>query len=1114
MTPFLGRKARRWLAVLTAVLSVLTGAPGAAGAAPSPLNLSSPTQATQGTAYSYQFTVTGGTAPYTFEQTGGTLPENFSMSSTGLIAGQSCSPNGVYKFDVRVTDSSATPIVVTFAKVSINMTATPGACGVTVATSGLPATGTVGVAYDGTATASGGSAPYTYSIASGSVPTGLSLAANGTLSGTPTAAGTFSFQLRATDTSGNAGLGSVTMTISSPAITLSPGSLPTGTVGTAYSQTITATGGTGTYIGFGVSAGSLPAGISLDGTTGAISGTPTASGTSSVTITVTDSASGTGSASYSIVIAAAVPITVGPASLPDATIAVAYSHAVTAVGCVVACRFSASAGLPPGITLDGATGALAGTPSAAGPYTFTVTASEGANSGSKPFTLVVLDAIAVTPPSLTGGSVGTAYSATFGATGGTGTYSGFAVTSGALPAGLSLDGTSGTLSGTPTAAGGSAFTVTATDSASATGSRSYTLNVSAAPALGIQPNALPDGQPGVPYSLTFSAPGCAEACAFSAAGTLPPGLMLDASTGTLSGTPIAAGRHWLTISATDGFATGSRAYALAIVNGLSLGADLPPGTYGEVYAARLVASGGSGTYRFEVVGGDLPPGLALGTPTGAIFGVAQKAGTYAFTARVVDANGREATETFTIVVSGAALLTVDPETLPPGLESRRYESGLTAHGGTGPYRYAVASGALPQGVALDPTTGQVSGTPTTAGRYRFTIQATDADGNFGRRAYELVVESRPDPAQDAEVAGLVDSQMQAGVRFAQGQIDNVMQHLQASRSGFGCGVHQGVTVRISPNQAGVRDDSDLPPAGTAGALATPGTPVPARPQTALVPASGSSPACGESSSFALWTSGSLDYDSTTRDEFTSSGLTLGFDARLARRLVVGGAVGAGFDDGSFGTHGTNTSSNAVNVMAYASYRLGASLAVEAMGGWGRLDTDNRRFATLEQAILTSRRSGSLLYASIALGGDARLGPLSVSPYLRNDVMGIRLDGYQENASYALGFASTSQTVDVFVAGARVGYDARTSWGRIAPVVRMEYRHRFASSYTQPLFYVDQPETSYDLVHDGEKKDFVTAAAGIEAAFGPLVVGVEYGSSAVTFENFRGGTLRGTARLGF
>ncbi|GAB2866396.1 T9SS type A sorting domain-containing protein [Hymenobacter ruber] len=176
---------------------------------------------------------------------------------------------------------------------------------ITLAPASVPG-GTVGVAYSQALSASGGTAPYTYAITAGALPSGLSLT-NGTLSGTPTASGSFTFTVMATDNSAApgpySGSRTYTVAITAPTITLAPTTLPNGTQGVAYSQALSASGGTAPYT-YAITAGALPSGVSLTG--GTISGTSTANGTFNFTVTATDAFGSTGSQAYSLVIAAPV----------------------------------------------------------------------------------------------------------------------------------------------------------------------------------------------------------------------------------------------------------------------------------------------------------------------------------------------------------------------------------------------------------------------------------------------------------------------------------------------------------------------------------------------------------------------------------------------------------------------------------------------------------------------------------------------------------------------------------------------------------------------------------------------------------------------------------------
>jgi CSLREA domain-containing protein len=157
--------------------------------------------------------------------------------------------------------------------------------------------------YNQTLTATGGNAAYTFKVVTGSLPNGVTLSPGGSLTGTPTATGTFNFTILATDASGCYGLRSYSITISNcTTISLSPASLPNGAQGVSYNQKITASGGTAPYT-FSFT-GSLPAGLSLS-SAGVLSGTPTAVGVFNFTVKAISNSNGCpGTQNYQITIAA------------------------------------------------------------------------------------------------------------------------------------------------------------------------------------------------------------------------------------------------------------------------------------------------------------------------------------------------------------------------------------------------------------------------------------------------------------------------------------------------------------------------------------------------------------------------------------------------------------------------------------------------------------------------------------------------------------------------------------------------------------------------------------------------------------------------------------------
>ena len=286
--------------------------------------------------------------------------------------------------------------------------------------------GALSTAYAQTLTATGTPGPFTFSVSAGSLPPGLTLnPASGAVTGTPTTTGAFTFTILATDPAAQAtGTRQYTVNVF-PRPTLSPSALPSGSVGTAYNQTVTATAGAspGPFT-FAVTSGTLPAGLTLNATTGAITGTPTTTGTSNFSIRATDaSTTATGQRAYSIFVSPTpVTITLSPTTLPGGVTGGAYNQTLTATGGTAPFTFAVSAGtLPAGLTLSSG-GVLAGTPTAAGVSTFTVTATDAlGNTGSRQYTLTV----GTTPPRLpssyavgqdTGGGTVNVYDAAGGVT--------------------------------------------------------------------------------------------------------------------------------------------------------------------------------------------------------------------------------------------------------------------------------------------------------------------------------------------------------------------------------------------------------------------------------------------------------------------------------------------------------------------------------------------------------------------------------------------------------------------------------------------------------------------------------------------------------------------------
>ena len=234
---------------------------------------------------------------------------------------------------------------------------TPAPAALAVTTASLPGA-SMATAYSQTLVASGGKAPYTWALATGSaLPAGLTLSTAGVISGTPTTAGTVNFGVTVTDSASPAATATTTLSITvNPlgALAVTTTSLPGAIMGNAYSQALAATGGTIPYT-WSLSSGNLPPGLSLNVSTGVISGTPTSVGTSNFTVMVSSPASPTASPATATmalsiaVTAAANQLTITTASpLPVATFTTtAYNQTLAATGGTAPYAWSVSSGALP-----------------------------------------------------------------------------------------------------------------------------------------------------------------------------------------------------------------------------------------------------------------------------------------------------------------------------------------------------------------------------------------------------------------------------------------------------------------------------------------------------------------------------------------------------------------------------------------------------------------------------------------------------------------------------------------------------------------------------------------------------------------------------------------------
>src|SRR5262249_32503216 len=249
----------------------------------------------------------------------------------------------------------------------------------------------------------------------------------------------------------------------------------------------------------------------------------------------------------------------------------------------------------------------------------------------------------------------------------------------------------------------------------------------------------------VKYSSQLTASGGMPPYTWTAIG-LPPGLILNPTTGLITGKPIQDGNYNVTVtvidaascSDTETFKMNLRPNKPVITTGA-----LPKGAYCLPYQAQLQATGGCEPYTWMVSSGRLPAGLTL-TSDGVIRGEPREIGAFTFTVRLNDDLYQLAYQTFTIVIEPNPPVIVTTA-LPAATicnSTQPYFFQLQATGGKPPYTWALVGGRLPQGMWLDPS-GLIQGRPRESGVFVFTVEVTDACDQKARQTLTLVVRIPP-----------------------------------------------------------------------------------------------------------------------------------------------------------------------------------------------------------------------------------------------------------------------------------------------------------------------------------------------------------------------------------
>ena len=704
--------------------------------------------------YSNTIIARGGSGRFNWSVSSGALPPGFELvpqDSNAVITGTP-SEAGEITFTITATDQEYPDL--SAGKDFILIVEEP-ADTVTITTEALP-DAFVGTDYNGEICAQGGTAPYSWQISSGSLPPNLVEVMDGCLylQGIPSKAGTWTFSVRATDSSepAHSDEKEFSLTIQPQAVTIFTDVVPAGTVNEYYAAEICAQGGSGAYE-WQIIEGGLPAGIDYTAENGCVllSGTPQATGNYDFTLQAQDREyselvaeksfslmiEGTGDSLYFMT-----------GNLPDATIDTPYSAGIIVSGGQTPYTWAITAGsLPQGLNAGNSdTLHITGTPEESGEFTFTVEVTDNSSPQltiEKSYTLTVNhDTLAIVTDELRNARVDVKYEFWMQAGGGTEPYSWKRIR-GQFPPGIDINA-AGMLNGTPTEDGSFTFTLEVKDSSVPQQRQSMEFTLIVLPPLfRITTTSLPNAIEGENYHNPVCAEGGSGFYDWSlVAGSLPSGMTHnpDNECTYLGGTPASAGSYDFTLEVVDlndPSLTDSKAFTLVVEEPPPLEittTSLPDAVLNQNYDEKVDAQYGTLPYDWNVTAGSLPLGIdtdyaypdnqSLG-----LVGWPSAVGSYTFTLTVTDASVPQQSHSrqFTIEVEPEPLSFTTPSPLADLEQGTHAQRDMCISGGSGEYTVSKLSGTLPDGMTLDYISGcgYISGTPTTIGTYTFTVLAQD-----------------------------------------------------------------------------------------------------------------------------------------------------------------------------------------------------------------------------------------------------------------------------------------------------------------------------------------------------------------------------------------------------
>jgi uncharacterized protein YhjY with autotransporter beta-barrel domain len=926
------------------------------------------------------------------------------------------------------------------------------------------------------------------SVAVASAPAhGVAVASGTSITYTPTAgyAGPDSFTYTASNAAGTSSPATVAITVNAPTLALSPSTLSKATAESSYSQTLAASGGTAPYT-YALTSGALPAGISLNTSTGSLSGTPSSAGTFNFTVRATDSSTGPAapfsiSQSYTLTVNAP-NITVTPATLPSAQQATSYSQQLSASGGNGSYAFSVSGGLPAGLTLSSA-GLLSGTPTVNGNFTFTVIAKDGDNfTGSQAYTLTV-----ATPnsPTASAKSASTAYNTPTSinlSTSIAGTdITAVTITGQPAHGTVSVSGETATYTPSSTFYGGSdsfTYTVTNPGGTSAPAAVTITVGPPAAPTAAAK-SASTVYNTAATIDLASSITGV-DITSVSIA-TQPAHGTVSVSGETVTYTPSSTfygGSDSFTYTATNPGGTSAPATVsitvtpLNVPSAAALSVATTTGT--PVWVDAIAGAGGQQPFTGVSVATQPAHGTATAsgnqityTPTAGFIG------TDTFTYQVNNHFGSSQPATISVAVTAAGRAAGHSATVTttPGVPVSVNLAGIAA----GSYVSSALLGLSPGNagsVSLSQPTS-LTFTPSAGfhGLAQITAMLTTAAGSSVTVDVLVVVSDQPNPSKNPDVLGLVNAQTMQAQRFAQSQLGNIQGRLDSLHDSESTSLFSNnlsVSLNGKPLQmtgatangnAGSSTDTIAMRPGIGAAESGEAIPASSTP-------SGSAPSSTKSnpSGLGVWIGGSADFGSfdayrqASGFDSDSVAVNAGVDQRIGQHGVVGLSIGYNHDNSDIANDGTRSVAQGYSAALYGSYQPAEHVYIDGVLGGGGLSFDSQRYADDTGDFLLGHRNGSQWFGSLSIGYEYKTGAWLLSPYGRFEGSLSSLNSFSETGDVTQAIAYSNQTVRTTqaIVGVRASGQVAIGAGLFMPHARLEIGHDFQGTSDTTLSYAFIP----------------------------------------------------------